>query len=58
MTGNVAVVAAREVQNTELNGKVAPRQSLGATVYVKENGQWRRLLHTAAGIPNKETSKQ
>jgi Domain of unknown function (DUF4440) len=51
--GNVAVVTAREIQNTEMNGKVAPRQALGATVYVKENGKWRRLLHTAASIQNK-----
>jgi len=56
--GNVAVVTAKEVQNTEMNGKVAPRQSLGATVYVKENGEWRRVLHTAASIPNKETSNR
>jgi Domain of unknown function (DUF4440) len=56
--GNVAVVTSREVQNTEINGKVAPRQALGATVYVKESGEWRRVLHTAASIPIKETSNR
>jgi len=56
--GNVAVVTSREVQNTEMNGKVAPRQALGATVYIKENGKWRRVLHTAADIPIKEKSSR
>jgi hypothetical protein len=45
--GNVAVVTAKEVQTTEVNGKASPRQALGTTVYVKQDGTWRRILHTA-----------
>src|SRR5437016_2192899 len=43
--GNLAVVTAKHIQDFDLNGKVTSNPTVAVTVYVKQNGTWRSVVH-------------
>ena len=49
--GNVAVVTYRAIGVIERDGKVSNRQNRFTDTWVKQNGEWRRVVHEERDMP-------